>query len=121
MGKFDCQMKKTGVMWPLSDSVISAIFSEVKSAGLAAGRLIGFILKADDVEIGKVTNVTPQKIFTMPEVRGCRVDILVKTSDNEKIIVEVQIYRDQCQKVNMVINVNKKYVRRCHNNKPFFE
>jgi predicted transposase/invertase (TIGR01784 family) len=81
-------------MSPLADPVIGAIFDNVQNAGLAASSLVGAILSKDNVTIGKVISVTPQRYYKMPNQRGCRVDVVIETDKNERIIVEVQIYHD---------------------------
>jgi predicted transposase/invertase (TIGR01784 family) len=82
-------------MSPLADPVVSAVFNNVEQAGLAAQSLVGSILEAEGISIGKVVSVTPQKI-NMPSasLRTTRVDICVETTDGERIIVEVQMERE---------------------------
>jgi predicted transposase/invertase (TIGR01784 family) len=84
--------EKTVAMSPLADPVVGAIFSNVESAGLAAQSLVGSILAEDGVKIGKVKSVTPQRYYKEnPLKRGCRVDILVESGNNENTLIEVQI------------------------------
>jgi len=83
------------VMSPLADPVISAIFSNKESAGEAAASLIKAILEEDgeDITIGEILSVTPQRHYNQLNQRGCRVDVEIVTVNNERIIVEVQLYR----------------------------
>jgi len=84
------------VMSPLADPVISAIFSDEKSAGLAAESLIRAILEAEGEgrQFGKVIKVTPQRAHNIPGQRGCRIDIQVRSDANEYGICEIQINMD---------------------------
>jgi predicted transposase/invertase (TIGR01784 family) len=81
-------------MSPLADPVVGAIFDNVQNAGLAAASLVGAILIQDGIKIGKVISVTPQRYYKLPNKRGCRVDVVIETNANERIITEVQIYFD---------------------------
>jgi predicted transposase/invertase (TIGR01784 family) len=84
--------RKYEAMSPLADPVVGAIFSSVESAGLAAQSLVGSILAEDGVKIGKVKSVTPQRYYReSPLDRGCRVDILVESGNNENTLIEVQM------------------------------
>ncbi|MDR0963436.1 MAG: Rpn family recombination-promoting nuclease/putative transposase [Clostridium sp.] len=82
-------------MSPLDDPVLNAVFNDVEHAGLAAQSLVGNILLEDGIRIRKILSVTPQRYYKIyPNQRGCRVDILVETEDNERIIVEVQTTKE---------------------------
>jgi predicted transposase/invertase (TIGR01784 family) len=84
--------EKFTAMSPLADPVVGAIFSNVESAGLAAQSLVGSILAEDGIKIGKVKSVTPQRYYKEnPMKRGCRVDVLVESENNETTLIEVQI------------------------------
>ena len=84
---------------PLADPVINAIFANAQVSGLAAESFIKAILEADDesngILKGKIISVTPQSSFSDPFNRGCRVDVYVETNDNERIIIEINIYPDK--------------------------
>jgi predicted transposase/invertase (TIGR01784 family) len=82
-------------MSPLADPVVGAIFNNVEQAGLAAQSLVGSILAAEGIEIGTVVSVTPQKI-TIPniEVRATRVDVFIEADSGERILVEVQMFKE---------------------------
>ena len=84
------------VLSPLADPVISAIFSSLEEAGLAAKSIINAILKSDNNSklMGKIVRITPQHYHMDPMLRGCKVDIEVETDANERIIFEVQISSD---------------------------
>ncbi|MDR0948337.1 MAG: Rpn family recombination-promoting nuclease/putative transposase [Lachnospiraceae bacterium] len=82
-------------MSPLDDPVLNAIFDNVKNAGLAAQSLVGSILQEDGHRIKRVISVVPQRYYKIyPNKRGCRVDILIETEDNETIIAEVQTSKE---------------------------
>jgi predicted transposase/invertase (TIGR01784 family) len=68
----------------------------VEVAGLAAASLVRVVLEADGEEanIGKVINVIPQFVIDDPTNRGCRVDIIIETDANDRIIAEVQLNTD---------------------------
>jgi predicted transposase/invertase (TIGR01784 family) len=80
---------------PLADPVVSAVFKNAQSAGLAAQSLVESILKTDGVKVGNIISVTPQSI-SIPNVavRSTRVDILLETDKKERILVEVQMYKE---------------------------
>jgi predicted transposase/invertase (TIGR01784 family) len=83
---------KQVAMSPLADPVVGAIFDSVENAGLAAQSLVGSILAEDGIKIGKVKSVTPQRYYKEnPLMRGCRVDILVESGNNENTLIEVQM------------------------------
>jgi len=83
------------VLSPLADPVVGAIFCNVESAGLAAESLIRAVLASDDAILtGKIISVTPQYIYNAPRGRGCRIDVVVITDANERVIFEVQVYAD---------------------------
>jgi predicted transposase/invertase (TIGR01784 family) len=86
------ESSKQVAMSPLADPVVGAIFDSVENAGLAAQSLVGSILAEDGIKIGKVKSVTPQRYFKEnPLGRGCRVDILVESGNNENTLIEVQM------------------------------
>jgi predicted transposase/invertase (TIGR01784 family) len=88
---------------PLADPVVGAIFDSVENAGLAAQSLVGSILAEDGVKIGNIISVTPQRV-TIPNVnvRSTRVDILLETDNKERILVEVQMYKEPLLERNML-------------------
>jgi len=52
------------VMSPLANPVVGAIFTSVKSAGMAARSIIDSILKSDNSGLnGTITRVTPQGTY----------------------------------------------------------
>jgi predicted transposase/invertase (TIGR01784 family) len=81
------------VMSPLADPVVSAIFADKETAGLAAESLIKAVLETDGVTFkpNRIISVTPQRHHGgATNERGCRVDVEIATTDNERVIVEVQ-------------------------------
>ena len=84
---------------PLADPVVSAIFANAQVSGLAAESLIRAIINSDDESNnklnGKIVSVVPQSSFSDPFNRGCRVDVYVETDNNERIIIEINIYPDR--------------------------
>jgi predicted transposase/invertase (TIGR01784 family) len=86
------EKEETFYMSPLADPVVGAVFSNVEHAGLAAKSLVGSILEEDGYTIGEIISVTPQKHYkTYSNLRGCRVDIHLDTTDGKRVIVEVQM------------------------------
>jgi predicted transposase/invertase (TIGR01784 family) len=82
-------------MSPLANPVVSAIFLNVQSAGMAARSIIDAILKSDSSGLnGKIIRITPQSTYDNPRFRGCRVDVEVETDANELIVFEIQIFTD---------------------------
>jgi hypothetical protein len=86
---------KSTALSPLADPVMAAIFSDSENAGLAAASLTNAVLSEDGMKIGNVISVVPQRHYSRPGERGCRVDIEVVTDRNEKVIIEVQMYLDR--------------------------
>jgi predicted transposase/invertase (TIGR01784 family) len=80
---------------PLADPVVAAIFSDIENAGLAAASLTGAVLAQDGARIGNVLSVTPQRHYSRPGERGCRIDIEVVSDRNERVIIEVQMQADR--------------------------
>ena len=88
------------VMSPLADPVVSAIFSGVEAAGLAAKSLISVILEPEGTFLsGKIIRVTPQHYHVDPTTRSCRVDVEAETDANERVIFEIQTLNEQNQKL----------------------
>ena len=89
--------KENIVLSPLADPVVAAIFESAEVAGKAACSLIRVVLSEGkmNVNLGEVVTVTPQRVYTEPRIRGCRVDVEVVTANNEIVVVEVQLYRDK--------------------------
>lgn len=84
------------VMSPLADPVIAAIFANIETSGEAASSIVRAVLESNNNIIkGNITNITPQRSYSTPKTRGCRVDVHVETDQNEYIIVEVQINPDK--------------------------
>jgi hypothetical protein len=85
--------EKDIVLSPLADPVVSAIFSDKETAGLAAASLVNAVLQEDSgaLRIGEIISVTPQRYHKLPGERGCRVDIELTTANNERVIAEVQL------------------------------
>jgi len=90
--------EKNLVMSPLADPVISAIFVDAEKAGLAAESLLRAVLAdgkgVEKIKLGKIISVTPQRVHGSIGERGCRVDIEIRTDENEYYIFEIQIYTD---------------------------
>jgi hypothetical protein len=82
------------VLSPLADPVVAAIFADADSSGLAAASLVGAILAEDGVRVGQVVSVTPQRHYSKPGERGCRIDVEIVTTEKEHIIVEIQNFID---------------------------
>jgi predicted transposase/invertase (TIGR01784 family) len=88
---------------PLADPVVSAIFDSVENAGLAAQSLVENILKSEGVKVGNIISVTPQSVnIPNVNVRSTRVDILLETDRKERILVEVQMYKEPLLERNML-------------------
>ncbi|MDR0986400.1 MAG: Rpn family recombination-promoting nuclease/putative transposase [Ruminococcus sp.] len=88
---------------PLADPVVGAIFDSVENAGLAAQSLVESVLKSEGVKLGNIISVTPQKIaIPNVEVRSTRVDIFFETDKKERILVEVQMYKEPLLERNML-------------------
>ena len=80
---------------PLADPVVSAIFTSVETAGLAAESLVRVVLESDNnLLTGKIVRVTPQSTHSSPYHRGCRVDMEIETDTNEWVLAEVQMITD---------------------------
>lgn len=83
------------VLSPLADPVVSAIFADANSAGLAIESLINATLKEDDSKLeGKILKVTPQRSHVDSVYRGCRVDVEAESTANERAILETQLSQD---------------------------
>ncbi|MDR2713426.1 MAG: Rpn family recombination-promoting nuclease/putative transposase [Clostridiales bacterium] len=99
MLKFDdSTAKKTAppiIASPLNDIVIAAIFTDADSAGLAAEYLVKDVLGEYGKHLGKVVSVTAQDYHKLVNFRGCRVDVVCRTDDNELWLVEFQMYDDE--------------------------
>lgn len=84
------------VMSPLADPVIAAIFSSVEASGEAAESLIRAVLEQDENSLkGNIISVIPQRVYSIPGVRGTRIDVHIHTDQGEYVIVEVQINPDR--------------------------
>lgn len=79
---------------PLNDVVIAAVFTDAESAGLAAEYLVKDVLGEYGKRLGKVVRVTAQDYHKLTNFRGCRVDVVCRTDDNEVWIIEFQMYDD---------------------------
>jgi hypothetical protein len=79
-------------MSPLADPVVNAIFTDKDNAGLAAESLIKAVLEADgeNLQIGGILSVTPQRHHSNVKQRGCRIDVEVATENRERVIFEIQ-------------------------------
>jgi predicted transposase/invertase (TIGR01784 family) len=80
---------------PLNDVVIAAMFADVESAGLAAEYLVKDVLGEYGKRLGKVISVHPQDYHKLTNFRGCRVDVVCETDDNELWLIEFQMYEDE--------------------------
>jgi predicted transposase/invertase (TIGR01784 family) len=81
-------------MPPLADPVVAEIFKNAEVSGLAMRELINAILAdSGDKLISEVIDVMPQKIDPEAQGRSYRVDVTVKTADNELAVFEVQLSR----------------------------
>jgi hypothetical protein len=80
---------------PLHDTVISAVFTDAKSSGLAAEYLVKDVLGEYGKRFGKVVSVKTQDYHKLANFRGCRVDVVCKTDDNEFWLIEFQMYDDE--------------------------
>jgi hypothetical protein len=82
----------TVVMSPLADPVVSAIFADKETAGLAVVSLIEAVLEENGefIQIDEIISVTPQRHHSNVKQRGCRIDIEVATKDKDRVIIEVQ-------------------------------
>lgn len=84
------------IMSPLADPVVEAIFANIETAGEAAASIVRAVLESnEDMLKGDIVKITPQKSYSIKGTRGCRIDVLVETDQNEYIIVEVQINPDR--------------------------
>jgi hypothetical protein len=82
-------------MSPFADPMVGAIFANADVAGEAAQSLIGAVIAEDNVHIGNIIEVTPQRYNKVyPAQRGCRVDVIAQTDNNETVIFEVNLYSD---------------------------
>jgi predicted transposase/invertase (TIGR01784 family) len=82
-------------MSPFADPMVGAIFANADVAGEAAQSLIGAVIAEDNVHIGNIIEVTPQRYNRIyPAQRGCRVDVIAQTDNNETVIFEVNLYSD---------------------------
>ena len=91
----DLERKKLA-MSPLAGPVIAAIFSNTDTAGEAAASIVKAVLESNNNIIkGKITSITPQQVHSSPNVRSCRIDVMVKTDQNEYILVEIQVNPDK--------------------------
>jgi hypothetical protein len=77
---------------PFDDPVVSACFSSVETAGKAIQSLSNSVTRKDGVVIAEVTSVTPQAYSAIPGERGTRVDVRSKSTANQMIILEVNMY-----------------------------
>ncbi len=77
---------------PLADPMVNFMFANKDVAGLAAESLIRVTLQAanQDIKIGRIISVTPQRYHSDTKTRGCRVDVEVETDENEIIVFEVE-------------------------------
>jgi predicted transposase/invertase (TIGR01784 family) len=80
---------------PLNDIVIAAMFTDADSAGLAAEYLVKDVLGEYGKRLGKVISVKTQDYHKLANFRGCRVDVVCRTDDNELWLVEFQMYDDE--------------------------
>jgi predicted transposase/invertase (TIGR01784 family) len=82
---------------------VAAIFDSVDHAREAAKSLVGSILAEDGVIINDIVDIIPQKV-TIPfaDMRGTRVDIFVETDKKERILVEVQMYKEPLLERNLL-------------------
>jgi hypothetical protein len=80
---------------PLNDIVLSAVFSDVESAGVAAEYLIKDVLGEYGKRLGKVVSVVAQDYHNLVNFRGCRIDVVCRTDDNELWLIEFQMYDDE--------------------------
>ncbi|MDR3294472.1 MAG: PD-(D/E)XK nuclease family transposase [Clostridiales Family XIII bacterium] len=80
----------------LSDPAWSALFANVKVAGLAAESLTRAVVSKFGLGFGKVVRVTPQKYEkSIPGLKGSRVDVEAESADNELAVYELQILYDR--------------------------
>ena len=80
---------------PLADPVFNEVFANVEVAGLAMESFIRAVLEADnEILVGKIKSVTPQRVHSSVMQRGSRVDIEIETEADELIIAEIQIDPD---------------------------
>jgi predicted transposase/invertase (TIGR01784 family) len=80
---------------PLHDLVIAATFADVETAGVAAEYLVKDVLGEYGKKLGTVISVTPQDYKKLANFRGCRVDVLCRTDNNELWLIEFQMYDDE--------------------------
>jgi predicted transposase/invertase (TIGR01784 family) len=80
---------------PLNDIVVAAMFTDVKSAGLAAEHLVKDVLGEYGKRLGKVISVRTQDYHKLANFRGTRVDVVCRTVDNELWLIEFQMYDDE--------------------------
>ena len=79
-------------MSPLHDPVFGAICANADVAGLAMESLLGAVLGSDGEALaGNVVSVTPQRTHETPANRGFRVDVEVRTGENEMAVIEVEL------------------------------
>ena len=80
---------------PFDDPVVSACFANVETAGKAVQSFGNSVTQKDGITIAEVTSVTPQAYSTIPGERGTRVDVNSKTTTNQNLIIEVNMYTDK--------------------------
>ena len=85
--KLDCS--------PFDDPIVGACFASAETAGEAMRSFANSITSKDNIEIAEVTSVVPQSYSKMPGQRGTRVDVKSKTTTNQDIILEVNLYVDK--------------------------
>jgi hypothetical protein len=83
-----------GVMSPLADPVVEAIYRDESVAGLAVRSFIGAVLSECGEAFGRVVEVTPRKRQARLGSRGCYIDVLVRSDANRIAAQEVQLYFD---------------------------
>jgi hypothetical protein len=66
---------------PLNDIVVAAMFTDVKSAGLAAEYLVKDVLGEYGKRLGKVISVRTQDYHKLANFRGTRVDVVCRTDN----------------------------------------
>jgi hypothetical protein len=100
---------------PFADPVVSAVFNSVETAGRAIQSLGNSVTECDGIVIADVISVTPQSYTKLPEFRGTRVDVKSKTSANQELICEVNMYanssihyRNFLTAANLIVNTSQE-------------
>jgi predicted transposase/invertase (TIGR01784 family) len=94
---------KQNPLSPLADPVVAAIFDSVEHAREAAKSLVGCILAEDGIIVDDIIDIIPQKINApFADMKTTRVDVFIETDKKERILVEVQMYKEPLLERNLL-------------------